>query len=84
VLAAVQRPISAACIQQRVPAPRWKTLPSWYLQAEHDRMINPKTQAFMAERMGAQIRSHGVDHAPLITRPDTVTDLVAEVYKQVS
>jgi pimeloyl-ACP methyl ester carboxylesterase len=83
VLAAVQRPIAAACIQQRVPTPRWETLPSWYLLAEQDRMINPKTQAFMAERMGAQIRSHGVDHIPLITGPDTVTDLVAEAYKYV-
>ena len=83
VLAAVQRPISVACIQQPVSTPRWMTVPSWYLQAEHDRMINPRTQAFMAERMGAQIRSHAVDHTPLITQPDTVTDLVTEAYKSV-
>jgi pimeloyl-ACP methyl ester carboxylesterase len=80
VLAAVQRPISAACIQQPVPTPRWKTLPSWYLLAGQDRMINPKTQEFMAERTGAQIRSHQADHAPLVTQPDTVTDLITEAY----
>jgi pimeloyl-ACP methyl ester carboxylesterase len=83
VLAAVQRPISAACIQQPVPTPRWKTLPSWYLLAGQDRMINPKTQEFMAERMGAQIRSHQADHAPLVTQPDTVTDLITEAYTDV-
>lgn len=82
-LAAVQRPISAACIQQPVPPPRWKTLPSWYLRADHDRMFNPETQAFMAERMGAQIRGHQVDHTPLITRPDAVTDIVTEAYEHV-
>ncbi len=81
VLAAVQRPISAGCIQRRVPSPRWTVLPSWYLLAEHDRMINPQTQAFMAQRMGARVRSHDVDHAPLITRPDAVTDLITEAYE---
>jgi hypothetical protein len=43
-------------------------------------MINPKTQEFMAERTGAQIRSHQADHAPLVTQPDTVTDLITEAY----
>jgi len=81
VLAAVQRPISATCIQQPVATPRWTTLPSWYLRAEQDRMINPKTQLFMAERMGARIRSYDVDHAPLITQPDAVTDIITEAHE---
>ena len=83
VLAAVQRPISRRCIEEPVTTPRWKTLPSWYLRAEQDRMINPETQALMAERMGARIRSHAVDHAPLITQPDVVTDLITEAYEHV-
>jgi len=53
VLAAVQRPISVACIQQPVPVPRWKELPAWYLLADEDRMINPATQAFMAGQNGS-------------------------------
>ena len=36
-----------------------------FLLAEEDRMISPKTQRFMAERMGAKIRSHHVDHSPM-------------------
>lgn len=54
---AVQRPISVKCIQERVVSPAWKIKPSWYLLAEEDRMINPKTQRFMAERMNAIVRS---------------------------
>jgi pimeloyl-ACP methyl ester carboxylesterase len=84
VLAAVQRPISVTCIQQPVPTPRWKTLPSWYLLAAEDRMINPRTQAFMAERMGAQIRSHQADHTPMVTEPAVVTDLITEAYGDVA
>lgn len=78
VLAAVQRPISASCIQEPVPEPGWHRLPTWYLVAEEDRMINPLAQAFMAERMGAQVRQHRVDHTPLLTAPKTVYDIVAE------
>ena len=78
---AVQRPISVKSIQEPVPSPAWKTTPSWYLLAEEDRMINPKTQRFMAERMNATIRSVAVDHTPLLTAPDTVTDIILEVAK---
>jgi pimeloyl-ACP methyl ester carboxylesterase len=46
---AVQRPINVQCIQEPAPTPAWKTKPSWFLIAEEDRMINPKTQHFMAE-----------------------------------
>ncbi|MEZ0049296.1 pimeloyl-ACP methyl ester carboxylesterase [Mycobacterium sp. MAA66] len=78
VLAAVQRPISAACIQQPVSEPGWRRVPAWYLIADQDRMINPCTQAFMAERMGAQVRRHEVDHTPLLTAPDTVRAIITE------
>ena len=57
LLAATQRPIAVACIQEKAPRPEWKMKPSWYLVAEQDRMINPATQLFMAKRMGARIRS---------------------------
>jgi pimeloyl-ACP methyl ester carboxylesterase len=78
VLAAVQRPIAAPCIQQPVPRPGWKDRPSWFLVAEEDRMINPITQKFMAERMHAKVHTHDADHAPLITRPQTVVDIISE------
>ena len=75
---AVQRPISVKCIQEPVTSPAWQTKPVWYLLAEEDRMINPKTQRFMAERMKATIRSHAVDHTPLLTAPNTVADIILE------
>ena len=75
---AVQRPISVKSIQEPITSPTWKTKPVWYLLAEEDRMINPRTQRFMAERMKATIRSHAVDHTPLLTAPDTVADIILE------
>jgi|ERR1700678_301324 len=75
---AVQRPIALKSIQEPAPAPAWKSKPTWYLLAEQDRMINPKTQRFMAERMRATVRSFAVDHTPLLTAPDKVVDMILE------
>jgi pimeloyl-ACP methyl ester carboxylesterase len=76
VTASVQRPISVRCIQEPAPKPAWRSKPSWFLIAEDDRMINPKTQRFMAERMAAKVRVHPVDHTPLLTAPDLVVDII--------
>ena len=57
IFAATQRPIALECIQEKSRKPAWKTKPSWYLLAQEDRMIAPATQLFMAQRMGARVRS---------------------------
>jgi pimeloyl-ACP methyl ester carboxylesterase len=82
VMAAVQRPIAVPCIQEPAPAPAWKTKPSWFLLAEEDRMINPKTQRFMVDRMGASVRSQRVDHTPMYTEPDLVIDVILEAARE--
>jgi pimeloyl-ACP methyl ester carboxylesterase len=78
LLAATQRPIALACIQEKAPAPAWKVKPSWYLIAQEDRMINPATQLFLARRMGARTRSEKVDHTPLVTAPGLVVETILE------
>jgi pimeloyl-ACP methyl ester carboxylesterase len=78
IMQAVQRPIAVQCIQEPAPAPAWKRKPSWFLLAEEDRMINPKTQRFMADRMRATVRSERVDHSPMYTAADIVVDLILE------
>lgn len=78
ILNAIQRPINVKCIQEKAPVPAWKSKPSWFLVAENDRMITPKTQHFMAERMKANVHSRDVDHAPSITAPDEVLQVLIE------
>ena len=78
IMAALQRPIALQCIDEASPAPAWKTKPSWFLLAEDDRMINPKTQRFMADRMGASIRSERVDHTPMYAEPHLVIEVLLE------
>ena len=82
--AAVQRPIALKCIQEPAKKPAWKSKPSWYLIAEEDRMINPKTQHFMADRMRATTRVFAVDHTPLLTAPQKVVDIILEAKQAVA
>jgi pimeloyl-ACP methyl ester carboxylesterase len=82
ILTAVQRPISLQCIQEAAPAQGWKSKPSWFLLAGEDRMINPKTQQFMAGRMGATVRSGPVDHSPMYTATDLVVAVILEAARE--
>jgi pimeloyl-ACP methyl ester carboxylesterase len=84
VLAAVQRPISLACITVPVGRPLWKDIPAWFLLAEDDRMIVPETQRHMAKRMKAKIKAHAVDHTPSVTEPRVVVDIIQEAILSVS
>src|SRR5580692_10482403 len=79
---AVQRPIAVQCIQEAAPTPSWKTKPSWFLIAEEDRMINPKTQHFMADRMRAKVHSYPVDHSPMYSEPNLVINIILEAARE--
>ncbi|GLQ46697.1 alpha/beta hydrolase [Dyella lipolytica] len=81
-LAAAQLPISPACITVAVDQPLWKTVPTWYLVAEHDHMIPEKTQRFMAARMKAHVSSHPVDHLPSLTAPELVEKIIIDALRQ--
>jgi pimeloyl-ACP methyl ester carboxylesterase len=84
LLAAVQRPISSACITVAVDRPLWKDRPTWFLVAEEDRMIVGENQHFMARRMKARVHAHPVDHTPIVTAPSAVVDVVREAIGAVS
>jgi pimeloyl-ACP methyl ester carboxylesterase len=58
--------------------PAWKEKPSWFLIAENDRMVSPKTQRYTAERMKSKIVSLPVDHSPLASQPSAVVGLITD------
>jgi len=76
LMAATQKPISVKCLGERMTKPAWKEKPSWFLIAEKDIMLSPETQRFTAARMKSKIVSLPVDHHPLASKPDAVTDLI--------
>jgi pimeloyl-ACP methyl ester carboxylesterase len=77
VMAAVQRPLSVVSFTEAEGTPAWKTIPSWYLVCTEDQMIPPPAQEFLAKRMNATVRSVPSSHAPFMSRPHEVADIIA-------
>jgi pimeloyl-ACP methyl ester carboxylesterase len=85
VLTAAQRPLRFSCMTVPTAGPvLWKTVPAWYLVAEDDHMIVAATQRFMAARMKATIRSHTVDHTPIVTAAGPVVDIIRDAVQTVA
>ena len=78
VMAAIQKPIAAKTFGERPAVPAWKSLPSWYLISEGDRMISPETQRFMAKRMGATTSAVPGSHASLVSHAVETARLISE------
>jgi pimeloyl-ACP methyl ester carboxylesterase len=76
VMASVQRPLSMASFTGEEGTPAWKNIPSWYLLCTDDQMIPPPAQEFMAKRMGATVRSVSSSHAPFMSKPQAVADII--------
>jgi pimeloyl-ACP methyl ester carboxylesterase len=76
VMAAVQRPLSLASFAGKSGTAAWKTIPSWYLTCTDDHMIPPPAQEFMAKRMGAKVHSTATSHAPFMSRPQDVVEII--------
>jgi pimeloyl-ACP methyl ester carboxylesterase len=76
LLAATQRPASAAQFTDPSGAPAWKTIPSWALLGTQDHVIPPALQEEMYERAGAHVSRVKAGHLSLITRPHAVVRVI--------
>ncbi len=77
VMAAVQRPLSVQSFADPEKSVAWKTIPSWYLVCTEDQMIPPDAQKQLAQRMRATVRSVPSSHAPFMSQPQEVADIIA-------
>lgn len=79
-MAATQRPIKAAALQEASPAPAWKSLPSWAIYGTADLNIPPQAMGFMAERAQARktVVVRGGSHALMVSHPVEVAALIQE------
>lgn len=80
LMAAGQRPITEAALNEPSAAPAWKKLPSWFYYGTLDNNIPRAAHAFMAKRAGAKraVEINGASHVVMVTHPDGLVKLVDE------
>jgi pimeloyl-ACP methyl ester carboxylesterase len=70
IMYAVQQPLHLSTFDDVMGAPAWKSLPSWYLVAEHDEVIPPDAERQFAQRMGADTIEVASGHCAMVSHPD--------------
>lgn len=78
LMAATQRPITEAALNDTATRTAWKTIPSWALTTTEDLNIPIAAQRFMTERAGSHTQEIKASHAVTVSRPGTVTRLIQE------
>ncbi|MGH7531315.1 MAG: alpha/beta fold hydrolase [Gemmatimonadales bacterium] len=78
VMQASQKPTHGAIFGQSNPAAAWRTIPSWFIVAQEDRVINPDLERFYARRMNARTTEIKASHVVFISRPNEVARIILE------
>ncbi|KAG0291535.1 hypothetical protein BGZ96_005096 [Linnemannia gamsii] len=82
VMAVTQGPCDAARFSYVSGPPAWKQLPTYYVVAENDQIIQPEMEAFFAERMKAKKTIKvPASHAVLVSHPKEVAGIILEAAK---
>jgi pimeloyl-ACP methyl ester carboxylesterase len=83
VMYAVQQPLAASTLDDVMGAPAWRSLPTWFVVAEHDQVIPPDAERQFAKRMGATTVELDSSHVVMISHPDEVTSLILSAVDEV-
>ena len=74
---------AADLFSRNAPGVAWKTKPSWYIVANHDRTVHPELERFLAKRMNASIHAIDSSHVPMLSHPGFVVDVIRAAAKAV-
>ncbi|MEU0160992.1 alpha/beta hydrolase [Streptomyces sp. NPDC006261] len=83
LMAAGQRPVAAAALEEKSTEAAWKTIPSWSLVTTEDRNIPVAAQRFMSARAKARTTTVDASHAVSVSRPEAVTRIVEQAARTV-
>ncbi|WP_448649243.1 alpha/beta fold hydrolase [Pseudomonas corrugata] len=80
LMAANQRPVTEAALNEQAGTPAWKLIPSWYIYGDKDKNIPPQAMAFMAKRADARDVKvvKGASHVVMVSHPEPVARLIEE------
>jgi pimeloyl-ACP methyl ester carboxylesterase len=83
LMAAGQRPIAAAALEEKSTKAAWKTIPSWSLVTTEDLNIPVAAQRYMSDRAGARTTVIDASHAVSVSRPGAVARIVEQAARTV-
>lgn len=78
LMAATQRPITQAALDEKATSAAWKTTPSWDIITTQDLNIPPAAQKFMARRAHAHVTVVKSSHAVSVSHPAVVTEVIEQ------
>jgi pimeloyl-ACP methyl ester carboxylesterase len=81
VMAATQKPISSGIFEQSPENVAWKNIPSWFIVATEDQVINPDLERFFAKRMNARTTEIKSSHVAFISHSDEVFKMIEAAAK---
>ncbi|KUN18598.1 alpha/beta hydrolase [Streptomyces antibioticus] len=76
LMAAEQRPIAQAALEEKATTAAWKTIPSWDIITTEDLNIPPAVQRFMAKRAHAHTTEVAASHSVAVSHPRLVADVI--------
>ncbi|MBN3862192.1 alpha/beta hydrolase [Pseudomonas frederiksbergensis] len=78
LMAATQRPVTEAALNEQAGTPAWKHIPSWYIYGDKDKNIPPQAMEFMAKRAEAKAVKvvKGASHVVMVSHPEPVARLI--------
>jgi pimeloyl-ACP methyl ester carboxylesterase len=85
-MAATQRPVTDAALNEASGEPAWKSIPSWFIYGEHDLIIPPALIAYMAHRADSlnTVVIKGASHVAMISHPDEVANMIEDAAIEVA
>ncbi len=79
IMAATQKPLTSTSFTAVLKVrPAWKTIPSWFIVAQNDRVISPDLERMFAARMKARTTELASSHVPFISRPVDVVKVIED------
>lgn len=76
LMAAGQRPVAQAALEEKATTAAWKSKPSWDIITTKDLNIPAAVQRFMAERAHAHTTEVAASHSVAVSHPRLVTDVI--------
>ena len=80
LMAAGQRPVAQAVLEEASGKPVWRDIPSWFIYGGDDRNIPSASMAWMAARAGSKktVVVKGASHVVMVSNPGLVTKLIED------